>query len=103
MNPQFVLFHRPGRAWLPGVSFLEQPGLQGHVDHFRRCATEGLLLAGGPFLDEGGGGMVMFKAGVTQEQALQVARTDPTFESGLLEYELRPWFSAPWAGVITSS
>ena len=103
MTPGFVLIHRPGRAWQPGVPFLQQPGLQGHVDHFRRFAQEGKLLAGGPFLDEAAGGMVLFKPGVTRDEALAAATTDPTVESGLLDFDLRPWFAAPWAGVLANA
>lgn len=103
MTPQFVLFHRPGPAWQAGVPFLQQPGLQGHVDHFRRFAQDGLMLAAGPFVDDGAGGMVLFKPGVTREHALEVAQSDPTIASGLLQFELRPWFSAPWAGVLANA
>ena len=103
MTPQYVLFHRPGPAWEPELPFLEQPGLQGHVDHFRRHAQEGRLLAAGPFIDAACGGMVLFKPEVTREQALEIAASDPTIRSGLLEYELRPWFSAPWAGRLASA
>jgi uncharacterized protein YciI len=101
MTPQFVLFHRPGAAWRAGVPFLEQAGLQGHVDHFKRYAQEGWLLAGGPFVDDACGGMVMFRPHITRDQAIEAAQSDPTVKSGLLEFELRPWFSAPWAGVLS--
>jgi len=102
MTPQFILLHRPGPTWKDGVPFLEQPGLQGHVDHFREIVAQGVVLAAGPFLDAAAGGMVLFRPGVAESRVLEIARSDPTVLSGLLEFELRPWFSAPWAGVLSS-
>lgn len=87
----FVVVHRPGPAWLPGVPAFGQPGLQGHVDHYRQWHTAGLLALGGPFLDDTGGGMMITKPGLAAEAVEAFAAADPAVASGLLHYELRVW------------
>ncbi|MRD48507.1 hypothetical protein GHT07_14565 [Caenimonas koreensis DSM 17982] len=94
MQVQFVVFHRPGPAWVAGVPFREQPGLQAHVDHYRVQAAAGKSFGGGPFLDETSGGMMVFRVGVSREDVEAVASSDPTVMSGLLLFEVRPWFNA---------
>jgi len=88
----FVVFHHPGPAWLPGIPMREQPGLKAHVDHFRVEAEAGRLFGGGPFTDDASGGMVVFKDDVEREHVERVAGADPTVQSGLLTFTIRPWF-----------
>ena len=33
---RYVVFHRPGPAWLAGKTMFEQPGVRAHVEHYRR-------------------------------------------------------------------
>jgi hypothetical protein len=73
MDIRYVVVHRPGPAWLPGVDFREQPGVGAHVAHYRQLYERGQLELGGPFLDPDGGGMMVTTAGV---------------------FEVRPWFVA---------
>jgi uncharacterized protein YciI len=88
---QFVVVHEPGRLWRPHVSAFDQPGIQGHVDHYRRLFLEGKLLMGGPFLDDKGGGMMIVAPGVDRVELAAFAADDPTVKSGLLTFTVRPW------------
>ncbi len=57
-EPHNVVFHRRGPQWKAGVPAFGQDGMQLHVTHYRQWMDQGKLLLGGPFLDEGGGGMM---------------------------------------------
>ena len=88
---RYVVFHRPGPAWLSGKSFLDQPGVREHIAHYRKLLEAGKLELGGPHLDAGGGGMMIPVAGMTEEEAMRFAKEDPAVKGGLLLVEVRPW------------
>jgi uncharacterized protein YciI len=88
---RFVVVHAPGPQWLPGKSMFEQPGLQSHIEHYRRLLVAGKLALGGPYLDSKGGGMMIPAAGVTEEEIAKFAAEDPAVQSGLLVFEVRRW------------
>ena len=86
-----VIFHLPGPAWVPGKSLFEQAGVRDHVDHYRKLLVHEKLFMGGPFLDGGGGGMMIAAEGASEQELLEFAQADPAVKSGLLVAELRPW------------
>lgn len=86
-----VVFHRPGPAWVPGKSLFEQAGVREHVEHYRQWLVTGRLAMGGPFLDGGGGGMMIPAAGTPEDEIWRFAAEDPAVRSGLLVVEVRPW------------
>lgn len=89
-----VLLHRAGPGWQPGVGFREQPGVGLHIGFMRELAEEGVLVLGGPFLDEAGEGGLVGMAVVDLgglEQAAARAHADPSLAAGLLAVEVRPW------------
>lgn len=88
---RFVVFHRPGPAWLAGKSMFEQPGIREHVAHYRRLLAAGKLVMGGPHLDGPGGGMMIPAPGVPEDEIRAFAADDPAVKSGLLLVEVRPW------------
>ena len=71
-----MIEHLPGRAWLDGVGFRQQPGVDVHMTFMRSLYDRGLLVLGGPFLDDAGGthvlhadhstGLYHFKGGFEQ-------------------------------------
>lgn len=63
---RFVVIHKPGAKWIPGAPIFEQPGIQAHIDHYRKLLESGKLEMGGPFLDAGAGGMMVPTAGGEQ-------------------------------------
>ena len=89
-NPVFyVLIHSPGPQWQEGVPFREQPGVGEHVGYMRGLLDQGLILMGGPFLDDSGGMMV---ARTTDpDEARRIAHDDPSVKNGLLLVTVRPW------------
>lgn len=91
-----VFFHSPGPQWKSGVSFREQPGIEEHVAYMRDLLEQGLMVMGGPFLDDSGGMMVSRIP--TLDEARRVASQDPGVESGLLRVEVRAWL-VPMASI----
>lgn len=88
---RYVIVHRPGPAWVAGKPPFEQPGIAEHVAHFRQLQQQGKLALGGPFMDAGGGGMMVPEAGVGEAEITAFAQADPAVRSGLLIAEVRPW------------
>lgn len=91
---RFVVFHRPGPKWQKGVDFREQPGVMEHVKYYREWYEQGKLEMGGPFLVPDSGGMMIPVAGLSQEEVTRFAAADPAVGTGLLEFEVRPWYVA---------
>lgn len=87
-----VIFHSPGPRWDTRVSFQEQPGVMEHVQYCSQFLQKGLLVMGGPFLDNSGGMMVLRTA--TIEEAQKIALDDPAVRGGLLRVVVRPWMRA---------
>ena len=92
-EPLNIVFHRPGPHWRAGVAPFQQDGIQLHVAHYRQWADNGKLLFGGPFLDAGGGGMMVAAQGVGADELQVFAAADPAVASGLLLFEVRPWMA----------
>lgn len=90
---QFVVFHQPGPAWQAGVDFREQPGVMLHVQHYAKLLEDGRLAAGGPFMTPERGGMMVAQPGVSGEELEAFAAADPAVISGLLKYEVLPWYT----------
>ena len=89
-----VVFHAPGPAWEPGLPLTQQVGVQEHRVHYAKLAAEGKLMLGGPFGDSAAGGMMICKPGVDEDALRMHALADPAVESGLLQFEIRPWVAA---------
>lgn len=88
-----VILHRPGPAWNPALPFMQQPGLQHHIDYYRAWLKAGKLSLGGPFLD-GAGGIMISRPGASIEEVKRFAEQDPAVKSGLLRVEVHPWMVA---------
>ena len=88
---RYVVFHRPGPAWLPGKSLFDQPAVDAHVAHYRQWHDAGKLALGGPHLDAAGGGMMIPVAGLTEDEVRRFAQEDPAVQHGTLIAEVRPW------------
>jgi uncharacterized protein YciI len=65
-----------------------------HVLHYRELHQAGKLALGGPFLTPDGGGMMIPAAGVGAEEIQEIAAADPAVKSGLLTFEVKPWYVA---------
>jgi uncharacterized protein YciI len=91
---RFVVFHRPGPRWKHGVDFREQLNIGDHALYYRRLFEEGRLEMGGPFAAADSGGMMIPIDGVSEDEMRSFAAADPAVRSGLLEFEIRPWYVA---------
>lgn len=87
----FVVLHSPGPAWEPGLPLSQQLGMHAHEAHYAALAQQGLLTLGGVFADGAGGALMVFKPGIEEDTLRMHALTDPAVESGLLQFEIRPW------------
>jgi uncharacterized protein YciI len=91
---RYVVFHGPGPKWEPGIDFREQEGVGEHVQHYLKLHMQGKLELGGPFLLPDTGGMMVATKDVSREELEAFAAADPAVQSGLLEFEIRPWLTA---------
>lgn len=90
---RYVVFHKPGPQWQYGVDFREQDGVSEHVQHYLKLHKQGKLELGGPFLSQDAGGRMVATRDVSQDELDAFAASDPTVQSGLLVYEVRPWLT----------
>lgn len=65
----------------------DQHAIKGHVNYLKHLDEQGLLVLAGPFSDVPGG-MVVIKAH-HEEEAIQIALTDPFIFGGYRTFELR--------------
>jgi uncharacterized protein YciI len=94
LDKRYVVFHSPGPLWQSGVDFREQPGVQEHVAHYRQLYEDGKLELGGPFLVPDSGGMMVTTKNVPYDELETFVAADPAVQSGLLRFEIRPWYTA---------
>jgi uncharacterized protein YciI len=99
-NVRYVIFHRPGPAWQPGVGFQSQPGIMDHVLHYSRLRDEGKLAMGGPFLGDRAGAMMVSALGVERDELEAYAAADPAVRDGVLTYEVQAWLIALHGGPV---
>jgi uncharacterized protein YciI len=91
---RYVIVHLPGPRWRAGVAFQEQPGVQEHVEHYRKLQASGKLEKGGPFVEGAMGGMMIPVADMGREELRRFAAQDPAVKAGLLNFELWGWYVA---------
>ncbi len=90
---RYVVFHTPGAKWQTGKDFREQPGINSHVAHWKKLFNEGKVVMGGPFPQATQGGMMICATNVTHHEIKTFALADPAVEAGLLNCEIRLWFT----------
>jgi hypothetical protein len=91
---RFVVFHRPGPSWQYGSDFREQLDVQDHVLHYQQLLQQSKLELGGPFLTPDLGGMMVTTKGITHDEIVTFATANPAVKSGLLIFEVHPWYTA---------
>lgn len=68
---------------------------EGHLANINKLYYEGKLKVAGPFGDNGNWlGIFIFDC-KTKEEVEQLLKTDPAVSSGRLDYDIRPWWTAP--------
>lgn len=86
-----IVWLTPGPAWNPALSFGEQAGIEAHRAHYRYLEDDGKVYGLGPFVDGGGGALVVGAAGVGEAELRAVAQADPAVVSGVLVPQIRTW------------
>ena len=71
------------------MGFREQPGVVDHIQYMIALSKEGVLAAGGPFLDDSGGMMISTISDLSR--ATEIACKDPAVIAGLLQVEVKSW------------
>jgi len=84
-----VIVHARGPKWDPEESFRNQSGIRYHIRHYEDLQAEGLLLFGGPFIDDSGGMMILHHTPL--DDARELAFGDPAVQDGLLGVKVRRW------------
>lgn len=68
---------------------------EGHLANINRLYYAGKLKVAGPFGDDGDWlGLFVFDC-ATKEEVEQLLKTDPAVAAGRLNYDIRPWWTAP--------
>ncbi|MEP6722342.1 MAG: YciI family protein [Variovorax sp.] len=88
MKQPFVIYYRPGPAWIEGKSVFEQP-LQAHLAYMRSLTAAGTLRIGGPFTDDCGGLIVVDAA--SGEEAQAIFEADPAVRDRIMVAQAHPW------------
>jgi uncharacterized protein YciI len=87
----YVCLYRAGPNWLPGKPATAQP-LRPHAAYMKKLLDDGVLLAGGPFLDVDGGMAVVRARDIAAAKA--IFAVDPAITAGVMLGEVRPWLPA---------
>jgi len=95
-----------GPKWDKARSVREQPGMQEHGRYMSSLSSSGILILGGPFLEESApptaSGAIVFLATADPAEARRLMEADPGLKSGLFEIgEVRRFLVAtgawrPW-------
>jgi uncharacterized protein YciI len=100
INPQeparkatYLVLYRPGPAWLPGKSVLDQP-LKEHGKYMLSLYIKGAMKLAGPLTDDAGGAVLLEVSDETEAKA--IVANDPAVKSGIFVYEMHPWKLQPW-------
>jgi uncharacterized protein len=89
----YLVLYRPGPAWLPGKSILDQP-LKEHGKYMLSLYIKGAMKLAGPLTDEAGGAVLLEVSDETEAKA--IVANDPAVKSGIFVYEMHPWKLQPW-------
>ncbi len=69
---------------------------RGHMNNIDRLVKDGKLIVAGPFgkNDKNYRGLFILTNIKTMEEAKDMLQTDPAIKSGLLDYEIFPWYGS---------
>ena len=91
MSPLTVVLFSAGPAWIKGRTSREQAYWDGHAEFIDNLTERGLLVAGGPFLDESGAMNILSRPPVELDVKALYA-TDPFLVNGIFALErILPW------------
>ena len=72
----------------------------GHLANITRLYNEGKIKVAGPFGDDGDWlGLFIFDC-PSKEEVEKLLKTDPAVAAGRLNYDIRPWYTAPMGSFV---
>lgn len=72
----------------------------GHLANITRLYNEGKIKVAGPFGDDGDWlGLFIFDC-PSKEEVEKLLKTDPAVAAGRLNYDIRPWYTAPTGSFV---
>ena len=93
MAQYFLIIHHPGPAWIEGQGFQNQK-LMEHGAYIHSLYQQGIVIEGGPFLDNTGGMAIIRVEDAAQAQ--EMVDNDPAIKTGVFTAEVHPWFRVNW-------
>jgi uncharacterized protein YciI len=87
----YVIAHRPGPKFKPGVAPTEQEGVPEHFAYVQQLEASGSILLSGPMLADGAGGLMVLSPHIGAAEAAAIAEGDPAAKTGLVSAEVVPW------------
>ena len=73
---------------------------KGHLANINKLYEDGKIKVAGPFGDGGDWlGLFIFDC-ATKEECEQLLKTDPAVAAGRLNYDIRPWYTAPMGSFV---
>lgn len=89
----YAVIYEVGQGWLMGKPLEEQPLVE-HGDYLRYLYQQGILIEGGPYLDDSGG-LILIRA-EDIDAAWEIVEQDPAVVNGVFVPEVHPWFQGNW-------
>lgn len=89
----YAVIYEVGRGWLMGKPLAEQP-LAEHGEWLRYLYQQGILIEGGPYLDDSGG-LALIRA-EDIDAAWEIVEQDPAVINEVFVPEVHPWFQGKW-------
>jgi len=90
----YAVIYEVGDGWLKGKPLEEQP-LAEHGDYLRYLYQQGILIEGGPYLDDSGG-ILLIRAD-NLDMAWEIVEADPAVINEIFLPEVHPWFQGNWS------
>lgn len=89
----YAVIYEVGRGWQMGKPLEEQP-LAEHGEWLRYLYQQGILIEGGPYLDDSGG-LALIRA-EDIDAAWEIVEQDPAVINEIFVPEVHPWFQGNW-------
>lgn len=91
----YAVIYEIGRGWQMGKP-IEEQALAQHYDFLQYLFQQGILIEGGPYLDDSGG-LALIRA-EDIDAAWEIVEQDPAVLNEVFVPEIHPWFQGNWGG-----
>ncbi|MBI1279517.1 MAG: hypothetical protein GC179_15410 [Anaerolineaceae bacterium] len=91
----YAVIYDVGRGWKMGKP-IEEQALEDHYQFLQYLFQQGILIEGGPYLDDSGG-LALIRA-EDIDAAWELVEQDPAVINEVFVPEIHPWFQGNWEG-----